>query len=289
LKLIEILKASLIVSQLLKSIRYQFGTNDPEQGKGPGRLFDGLLHKKIVGEAGVDYDIKKTPLSLMVESLARKYEQEQVEDILKKFEFLTMFLGMSVKINNPGEWILKWARFGFEFAGDGIAILSSAPDFEGVKTTIERNGSRDVNLSLAAEFGPSMTQKTTDLNKSDELTVVPGVKISPGITYDRKDGWIVKYEKKIDEVKGFKSRLRNGNLKVTWDIYRNPAIEIPCNNIGDTAVAYGSALIVKPRSSDAMVIADVSGEAVSLSTRLRREGLIELASIAQFSLEPTEP
>jgi hypothetical protein len=238
-------------------------------------MLDPFLQKKVTGQAGIDYEIVQTRPDMVVEVLDEKYEYNDVAKILQSHAFHTLFLSMSVKMHDPDTWVLSWARFEFEIDGYNASVLSFAPNVDGVKTIIEKNGSREFNMGLSAELGLPVSPAPVD------------VKISSDITYNKKNGWTVKFDATVEEVKGFKTRTANGAINLQWDIYKNNAIQVPQSNIGTTSGVYATALIGSPKGSDTIVNVKVSGETVRKGTSIRGRGVIELNSVCKFMLEPT--
>jgi hypothetical protein len=258
----------------MKSLVFDFGTNmeTKTEGKGIDWMLDHFVQKKVTGQAGFDYEIVRTRPDIVVELLNEKYEDVDAKRILQSYEFHTLFLNMSIKINEPNIWTLSWARFEFEIDESDASVLSFAPNVDGVKTTIEKNGSRELNLSLTGEI---------------DLPIGIGSKITPDISYDKKNGWTVKFDATVEEVKGFKQRTTNGRVNLQWDIYKNKAIQVPESNLGVTSGAYATSLISTPKGSDSNMNVKVSGETLRRGTSVRSHGIIELASRAMFSIEPT--
>jgi len=174
--------------------------------------------------------------------------------------------------HEPSAWSLSWTRFEFELEGSDAAVLSYAPNVNGIKAEIEKNGSRKLNISLSSELGPSLALDA---------------KLSPSVTYDRNNGWGIKYEKTIEEIKGFKTRAANGKILLQWDIYENKSMAIPESNLGITSGVYASALISIAKHSKATIGVKVSGETVPKGFAKWRHGAIELTSGAQFDVVPT--
>jgi len=252
---------------------FEFGTNEAAhlEGKGVDWMLDPFLQKKVTGQAGFDYEIVQTLPEIVTEVLNEKYDHNQISRILQKYSFYTLFLAMNIKMNDPQGWALSWARFEYEMVGDNLAVLSFSPNLEGIKTTIERLGSRELNMSLSAELKPISVD-----------TIV-----SPGISYDKKRGWTVKFDTMIEEVRGFKTRTMDGKINLQWDIYKNKAIQVPDDNMGVTAGVYGTALISSPRHSEPSINVKVSGETVRKGQSIRSRGIIELTSGGMFSIQPT--
>lgn len=260
----------------MRSVSFAFGRQDesPTEGKGIDWLLDSFLERKVTGQAGFDYEIIQTPIDKVVEVISEKYDYNNIKRILQSYTFYTLFLDMNIKIEDPNRWVLNWARFEFDIDGQNISILSFAPNVEGIKTTIEKNESRELNMALSAELGLP--------------AVIPvDVKISPEIAYNKKNGWTVKFDTTIEEVKGFKTRTTNGTINLQWDIYKNKAIETPQSNIGETSGVYATALISTSKNSETIVKVKVSGETSGIGNTLRSKGIIEIDSRAKFKLEPT--
>ena len=258
----------------MRSINFNFGNNIVQsEGKGADWLFDRILQKTIAGQAGFDYEIIKTSPDIVAELLSTKYSYDKFEMVFKSYTFYTLFLSMSIKMSDPAKWILSWARFEFELNGQ-VSVISFTPNVDGIKTTIEKNGSRELNLSLSAELG---------LPETNPLDL----KLSPEITYNKNRGWKVKYNTMVEEVKGFKTRTTTGKINLQWDIYNNKAIQIPESNIGKTSGIYATALISTPKNSEGSINVKVSGTALSKGLSIMNHGLIELASINTFNIEPT--
>jgi hypothetical protein len=209
----------------MRSKNFEFGAREEfsTEGKGIDWMLDTFLQRKVTGQAGFDYEIVKARPEMVVEVLNEKYNYDDVNRVLQSYRFYNLFLGMNIKMHDPDTWALSWARFEFEIDGPDVSVLSYAPNVEGIKATIERNGSRDLNLSLTGEIGISAMGGMGDS------------KISPGVTYDRKNGWTVKFDDTVEEVKGFKMRTVDGTINLQWDIYKNKAVKVPQGNIGETA------------------------------------------------------
>jgi len=258
----------------MKSVNFEFGDDKENQleGKGIDWILDPFLQKKVTGQAGFDYEIVHTLPDIVIALLNEKYNYTDVTRILQSYDFYTLFLCMNVKINEPGIWALNWARFEFEINESSASVLSFAPNVDGVKATIEKNGSRELNLSLTGELG---------------VPLIPGTKINQNIIYDKRNGWTVKFDTTVEEVKGFKMRTTNGKINLQWDIYNNKAIKIPGGNLGETSGAYANALIGVPKRSDTIVNVKIAGETLRTGIAIRSHGIIELGTRATFKIEPT--
>lgn len=145
----------------MRSLAFDFGTDKETKigGKGIDWMLDRFLQKK--------------------ELLNEKYEYTDARRILQSYVFHTLFLNMNIKIIEPNIWSLSWARFEFEIDESNASVLSFAPNVDGVKTAIEKNGSRELNLSLTGVI---------------DLPGSTGSKISSNISYDKKNGWTVKFD-----------------------------------------------------------------------------------------------
>src|SRR5687768_947328 len=170
----------------MKSVNFEFGNKGEElsieKEKGIDWMLDPFLQKKVRGQAGFDYEIVQTRTDIIAEVLNEKYGYDDITRLLQLYKFYTIFLHMNVKMYDPGSWSLSWARFEFELDGIDISVLSFAPNTEGIKTTIEKNGSRDLNLSLSGELNNPLS-----LDPSD-------IKISSEISYNNKKGWKVNFD-----------------------------------------------------------------------------------------------
>src|SRR5215204_130846 len=261
----------------MRFMKFDFGTKEESstEGKGIDWMLDPFLQKKVTGQAGFDYEVVKARPDIVAEVLNEKYDYDDVSRVLQSHQFQNLFLGMNIKMNDPDTWALSWGRFEFEIGGSNVSVLSFAPNLEGIKTIIEKNGSRDLNLSLTGEIG---------------MPVISGIgdsKITPGVTYNKKNGWTVKFDDTVEEVKGFKIRTINGTINLQWDIYKNKAVTIPESNIGETAQVYATALISTPKDSKIAINVKVSGETSHIGASVRSRGIIELASRATFNVQPT--
>jgi hypothetical protein len=260
----------------MKSVKFDFGSEQESslEGKGIDWLLDPFLQKKVTGQAGFDYEIVRTRSDLVTEVLSKKYRYTDPARVFKLYDFYTLFLSMNVKMDKPATWDLRWARFEYEIYESNTSVLSFAPEVDGIKTTIEKNGSREFNMSLSAEIGPSLP------DGSDP-------KINANVGYGNKKGWNVKYDARVEEVRGFKQRTTNGRVNLQWDIYKNKATEIPGSSIGETSGIYASALVSIPKGSRTTVNVKVSGETLRKGIAIRSHGIIELATRSTFNLQPT--
>jgi hypothetical protein len=262
----------------MKSVRLDFGSEKEteSEGKGLDWMLDPFLQRKTTGQAGFDYEIVRTRPDIIADILNDRQESVEITRILKSYDFHTLFLSMNVKMNDPDSWALSWARFEYEMVGENLGVLAFSPTLDGVKTTIERTGSRELNMSLSAELGPPAA-----------ATSLIDAKISPDISYDKKTGWTVRFDTTVEEVRGFKTRTTNGKINLQWDVYKNKALQVPESNIGVTSGVYATALISSPKDSKPIVNVKVSGETVRKGTSLRSRGMIELASRGMFNIQPT--
>ena len=236
---------------------------------------DSLLSPPVTGRAKLDYDVVNTPDQNVSKILDTMVTEDDRNKFMNSNEFYTLFLGMNVTMDDPATWKLKWARFIFDINGDNVGILLYSPNDQGIKAEIEKTGSREFNLSLSAEIGPPMSQ---------------GTKITPGVSYDKKNGWTVKYDNTIAEVKGFKSRGAGDKVNLEWDMYRDEAAEVPESSIGFTTSVYGTALVSNTNGaekSNVGITIDGSTKRIQHARLRRNEGTIQKTFIDNFKVEPT--
>jgi hypothetical protein len=246
--------------------------------KGIGSFFDSFLNSRVKGEAGFYHHIVKTPTDEIIKQLNARGVDNEINRILEWYDFHTLFLSMSIKMNDPSRWILYWGRFIFDIHGKDISVVSFAPNLEGIRTEVQKNESREINFSLSSEIG-SVASNMTNLTG--------GSTVSPRVLFDKNRGWTLKFETTIEELRGFVTKTKNGVISLQWDIYKNQSSQVPGTNLGATVVVYSTALIAKSRDSKATIKAQFLGEASPISTSIRRRGSIELTTITDFALEPS--
>lgn len=243
--------------------------------------------KPVVGKAGIDYEIVETPDDKVLSILNEKHSNDNAKKIIDSNNFYSLFITMSVMMKDPDDWKLKWARFEFDMGGPDVSVTSYAPDNKGIKTSIEKTGSRNFTLSLNGKVGVSVDGKesTTTKDTTSERTISVGPELSAEAKYDNTKGWKVTFDQNVSDLKGVSQKKTDGGQMLTWDMYKNEAIQAPGGNIGETTITYATCVVRVPKNSPPkMVTVSVSGDAKG--GLLRRNGKIEFASMPSFPIVP---
>ena len=182
-----------------------------------------LKVERVMGEASFAHRVIRTPLKAVREVLKKKLGIQIKKDqdkFMKGHSFYTLLLDFAVRLEEPVNTFLEFARFRFKL-GTEADILTISPAEKGVQAMLKKFGERNIIISPSLEIGPSVTvtqkgkNETTSKQKEQTVEAGVGAKMAAEFDYNNKKGWSLEVPKFVTDIKGAKLQANVAQ----WEIF----------------------------------------------------------------------
>jgi hypothetical protein len=218
----------------------------------------------VKGQAYVCYRIIRTPLE---ELYGNSVNVSDLYDARYKYDFFTVFLNLTIMMEEPMRTYLNFARFIFTL-DEPAEVLKIAPSEQGIEGWIKESGERSISITPYLDIGPGlrMTKASSQDNNNTEkpyssdtnIKFIAGVNAGIGGVLDARNGWTFEFPYTLKTITG--SML--DKQKIAWEIYGQHSDRVTETKMGKM-ISIKTAMIIKvPRGINVNVHIKVNGQVV---------------------------